>query len=111
MSEDFRDPNKAVDFIVLNAEKMAAAKADRVQLEEFRKSKKALLMNESTAKTVSDRETYAYSHPEYQQLLDGLKAAVYQEERLKWLLRGAELRVDVWRSQNANARVQDRATT
>ena len=35
---------RCLDFLRDNAGAMAAAKADRVQLEEFRKSKKALLM-------------------------------------------------------------------
>ena len=42
MSE--RDPHKAIDFIYKQAPLYAKAKAERVRLEEFRKSKKALLM-------------------------------------------------------------------
>ena len=38
------DPNKAVDYIIANAGKYAQAKAQRVYLEHFRSSKKALLM-------------------------------------------------------------------
>jgi hypothetical protein len=43
MSEDLRDPDRAVDFIIANAGKLASDKANRVYLEEFRKSKKAIL--------------------------------------------------------------------
>ena len=43
MSED-RDPHKAVDYILLNGKKFAKAKAERVYLEEYRKSLKAILM-------------------------------------------------------------------
>jgi hypothetical protein len=68
-------------------------------------------MNASDGKTVSDREAYAYSHADYVALLDGLKVAVEAEERLRWLLRGAELRIEVWRTGSANARAQDRATS
>lgn len=78
------DPNKAVEYIIANAKKYAAAKADRAYIEQFRKSKKALLMNESTAKSAVDREQYAYSHADYIQLLDGLREAIAIEERLKW---------------------------
>jgi len=35
------DPHKAVDFIIANSRKYAQAKAHRIFLEEFRKSKKA----------------------------------------------------------------------
>ena len=104
-----RDPDKAVDYIIKNGGKFAAAKAERVYLEEFRKSKKALLMAESPAEAANAREQYAYSHPEYLALLDGLKAAVQAEEKLRWDLIAAQARVDIWRTRQANNRAQDRA--
>lgn len=103
------DPNKAVDFLLANAGKHAEAKAQRIWIEEFRKSKKALLMNECTEKAVNAREQFAYSHPEYVELLAGLKVAVETEERLKWEQIAAQLRVEVWRSQEASNRNQDRS--
>jgi hypothetical protein len=103
------DPNKAIDFIIKEAPRFAAAKAQRVYLEEFRKSKKALLMNESPEKAANAREQYAYSHPDYIGVLDGIRAAIEIEESLKWELIGAQLRVEVWRSQEASNRGQDRS--
>jgi hypothetical protein len=102
------DPNRAIDYVIANAGKFAQAKANRIYLEEFRKSKKALLMNQSTEKTVNAREQYAYSHDEYLALLDGLKAAIEVEEKLKWEMTMAQARVEVWRSEQANNRNQDR---
>lgn len=110
MSNEDRDPDKAVDYIIKNGGKFAAAKAERVYLEEFRKSKKALLMAESPAEAANAREQYAYSHSEYLALLDGLKAAVQAEEKLRWDLIAAQARVDIWRTRQANNRAQDRAT-
>ena len=102
-----------------SAAKYAEAKANRTHLEQFRKSKKAILFQEapdelgrgsdSRRATVADRENYAYSHPEYIELLDALKIAVEEEERLKCRMTAAELMVEVWRTQNANARRQDQA--
>ena len=103
------DPNRAVDYILANASKFAQAKANRVFLEEFRKSKKALLMSQSTAEAANAREQFAYSNPEYIELLQGLKEAVETEEKLRWELIAAQLRVDVWRSEEASNRNQDRA--
>lgn len=103
------DPHKAIDYIIANGAKFAKAKAERVYLEEFRKSKKALLMAESPAEAANAREQYAYAHPEYQTLLDGFKAAVEAEEELRWMLIAAQARVDVWRTEQASARAQDRA--
>ena len=104
-----RDPHKAVDYILANGAKFAKAKAERVCLEEFRKSKKALLMAQSGESAVNAREQYAYAHPEYQALLDGFKAAVEVEEELRWDLIAAQARVDIWRTEQANNRLQDRA--
>ena len=103
------DPQEAVDYMLKTAPRYAAAKAKRVQLEEFRKSKKALLMNDCADKAVTAREQYAYSHPEYIALLDGLREAVRVEEALRWRLTAAQLRVEVWRSQEASNRGQERA--
>lgn len=102
------DPNKAVDFLLANAGKYAAAKANRVHIEEYRKSKKALLMAACHEKAANAREQYAYSHPEYIALLDGLKSAVEVEETLRWQQIAAQLRVEIWRSQEASNRNQDR---
>ena len=110
MTDDMRDPNKAVDYILENAGKFAQAKAQRVYLEEFRKSKKALLMAQSTAKAAVEREQYAYGHEDYLELLGGLKAAVEVEEALKWKLEAARIRVEIWRTQEASNRAQDRTT-
>lgn len=54
------------------------------------------------------REQYAYSHDEYLALLDGLKAAVEVEEKLKWDLIAAQARIEVWRTEQANNRQTDK---
>ena len=103
------DPNQAVNYIIANAEKFAQAKSERIYLEEFRKTKKALLMGECAEKAVNAREQFAYSHPEYQELLTGLKEAIKSEETIKWHMEAARMRVDIWRSTEASNRNQDRA--
>jgi len=103
------DPNEAVNFLIKNAPKFGQAKANRVYIENFLRSKKSLLMNQTDG-AVNAKEAYAYAHPEYQELLEGLRAAVEAEETLKWQMTAAELRVEVWRSQEASNRRQDRAT-
>ena len=106
---DERSPDEAVNYIIRNAGKFAQAKAERVYLEEFRKSKKAILMSQSDAKTSAEREQYAYSHAEYLELLEGLKSAVEIEEKLRWEMIAAQARVEIWRTRSANNRAQDRA--
>jgi hypothetical protein len=107
------DPNKAVDFLLKNAKLFAKAKSDRVYLEEFRKSKKALLMQEAFfagVDTMAGQERDAYARQEYRDLLDGLKEAVEVEETLKWKMTAAQLRVEIWRTLQANNRLIDKST-
>lgn len=106
------NPHDAVDFIYRQAPKYAKAKAERVYLEEFRKVKKALLMKAADQDRLSlaGQEREAYSHPEYQELLKGLQAAVEAEETLRWGLVAAQARVEIWRTESANNRSVDRAT-
>jgi phosphorylcholine metabolism protein LicD len=104
------DPHEAIDFIYRNSTVYAKAKAEVTYLEEFRKSKKAILFSQAIGNTVADRENQAYAHPEYQALLKGLQAAVEVAEELRWKLTAAQARIDVWRSQEASNRAMDRNT-
>jgi len=109
MSED-RDPHKAVDYILKHAALFAKAKAERTYIEEYRKSLKSILMKRSMETAIGAQEREAYAHPEYVQLLDGLKEAVLIEERLKWDITAATLRVEIWRTEQANNRAEGKAT-
>jgi hypothetical protein len=104
------DPHKSIDFIFKHSKEYAQAKAEVTYLEEFRKSKKAILFSQAIGNTVADRENQAYAHPEYQKLLKGLQAAVERAEELRWKLIAAQARIDVWRSQEASNRTMDRVT-
>ncbi len=104
------DPHEAINYMIKNAKAYAQAKAEVTYLEEFRKSKKAILFSQAIGNTVADRENQAYAHPEYQALLKGLRAAVEKAEELRWKLIAAQARIDVWRSQEASNRTMDRVT-
>jgi len=104
--------NDAVDYLYTHGQKFAEAKAERVHIEEFRKSKKALLMRTAMmagTKTAAAAEVEAYADPEYIELLKGLKAAVEREEGYRWGLISAQARIDCWRSTEASNRVMDKA--
>lgn len=101
-------PTRAAEFIRDNAPLYAKAKSERVYLEQFRKSKKALLMAESTERTAASKEIYAYAHPDYVQLLQGLRVSIETEEALKWQLTAAEAKIEIWRTESANNRQIDR---
>lgn len=100
---------RSLDFIRDNAPAYAKAKSERVYLEEFRKSKKALLMRDAEAaghKTAAVQEREAYAAQGYMELLEGLRAAVEEEERLRWLIVGAQAKIEAWRTIEANRRAE-----
>lgn len=101
------DPVKAVEYIMKHSAEFAKAKAERVYIENYLRSKKSILMSKSSAKSVAAAEVDAYADPEYIGLLDGLKEAVETEEKLKWMLTSAQLKVEIWRSQEATNRTLD----
>lgn len=103
---------RSLVFIRNKASEFAAAKADRVYLEQFRKSKKAILMNQAEregVRTLGAQEIYAYAHPEYLELLLGLKAAVEREEYLSLQLKAAQTNVELYRTAEASKRAERKA--
>ena len=106
-------PYKAIEFIIENSCKFAESKAQRIYLEEFRKTKKALLMKEAMAKGFDSavaQEREAYAHIEYADLLRGLMVAIEKEETLKWMLTAAQMKADIWRSEQASERLGVKTT-
>ncbi len=101
------DPSKALAYIQSNAGKYAEAKATRIFIENYLKTIKANLMAEETG-TLGAKEIYAYSHPDYKTQLDALRAAIEQEESLKYMLEAAKLKVEVWKTQQFNNRAEMR---
>lgn len=104
-------PFKALDFIRDNAPIYAAAKANVVYMTEYRKTIKATLMFDCTETTMAAREAYAYAHPDYAKHLKALAEAVAEAEKLRWLMVGAEAKIEVWRSLESSARAEGKATS
>ena len=104
------DPHKAVDRIIINSKKYAKAKAERIYMEEYRKSLKAIIMKRSLESSVNAQEREAYSDPEYTGWLKKLQIAIEVEEQLRWEMVAAQARVEVWRSQEASSRAEGKAT-
>ena len=94
------------------APKYGDAKAMRIYLEEFRKSKKAMLMRDALLNGIeaaTHQEREAYSNPKYVQLIKGLASAIETEETLRWELESHRLDIEIWRSRESTARAQDKA--
>lgn len=104
------EPQKHLRRMWDNAPKLAKAKAERVYLEEYRKTLKALLMKRCGESNVNAQEREAYAHADYVKHLSGLKEAVQAEEPLRWRTVADQASVEVWRSQEASNRAIDRAS-
>ena len=100
--------DKAIEYIFTHGKIYSKAKAERIYLEEYRKSLRAILMKRSMETAVNAQEREAYSDKEYIELLNGLKVAVEREEEERWGLIAAQARIDVWRTTEANNRNMDR---
>jgi hypothetical protein len=103
------DPQAAMEQLWKLAPLHARAKAERIYLEEYRKTLKATLMQTCGGGSMAQQERDAYAHEDYIKHLAGLRAAVETEEALRWRMVAAQTAVDVWRSQNASNRAIDRA--
>ena len=109
--KDEISPFKALDYLRDNAEEYGRCKANVIYLQEFRKSKKSLLMNQSDLKTESAKESFAYAHEEYQDHLAAIRVAIEEYETMRWMMIAAQAKIDVWRSLESSARMLDKAVT
>ena len=100
------DPTRAIVFIQENATLYAQAKADRLYIEGYLKYLKASLMNGSDSSSLGAKEQYAYSHDRYLEQLDAMKMAIEAEERLKYLMEAAKMKVEVWKTQEYTKRTE-----
>ena len=103
------DPQGAMETIWKIAPEFAKAKGERVYLEEYRKTLKAMLMKSCGVEAIGAQEREAYAHEDYRTHLLGLQASVEREESLKWRLIAAQAAIDIWRTQQANNRNNHRA--
>jgi len=104
------EPTKAIQFLIDTAPLYAKAKADRMYLEEFRKSRKAQLASQAGTEVLGKQETFAYAHADYIEILEGIRQAVEKEERFRWLMTAAQARIEVWRTEQYSARMEIKAT-
>ena len=91
------------------AAKFAKAYAQREYLDEFKRSKLAILMQKAERDgftTAAAQEREARASTDYRELLEGLRDAVETSEALRWELKIAEIGAEVWRTQQASKRAE-----
>lgn len=113
MTEKLIDPQAAVDFMIAKSKAYAQAEANKVYMEEYRKTIKAEQMIEAELrdhKTAAMQEREAYASSRYKEHLKALQQAVEAREELRWMLIAAQARIEVWRSQEASSRAEGKVT-
>ncbi len=96
--------HNAVAWLKDSASQCAEAKATRVYLEAFTKSLKAILMSRKMELPISAQERDAYASKEYQDHLKAVKIAIERDEKNKYLRESAMVKIETWRTQEANLR-------
>lgn len=103
---------RRMDDLRKTAKQYSIAYSTKEHLEEFKKSKLALLMKQAERDgfaTAAAQEREARAHDDYLKLLDGLRAATEESMALLWELKIAEIGAEVWRTKEANKRAERKA--
>jgi hypothetical protein len=95
---------ESIDFLFASAIDAAQARADRAALEQGLKRIRAVEMLASKEKSSAAQETVALASDNYRVALDGFKAAVYADEKMRALRDAHAARIDAWRTQSATVR-------
>jgi hypothetical protein len=98
----------ALEYLRSNAGKAARAKAERIYMEEYRKTVKANVMQRHLDKAIGRQESEAYSSQEYKDHLEAMRAAIEADEFNRWGMVAAQATLDAWRTENANKRSEGR---
>jgi hypothetical protein len=97
---------QALDYLYDNAEQHAAARAERVHMEDYQKSLEALLMKEfddgQTSAVIQKRN--ALSHSDYLRHLEAKKEAVFRESKFQYLREAEKARIEAFQTLSANYR-------
>jgi len=106
------DVEKAIDWLRDNARPAAQAKAERIYLDEYKKTIEAQLICEATgSSSMKAAEAIARASPRYIAHLQAMKIAIENDEAMRWLMVAAEAKIEAWRTQQANARAEGKAYT
>lgn len=100
---------KAVWWLKENALAIGQARAARIYMEQWVKTVKAQIQTDFGSMSVAAAEVMALSSPQYKEALEALKAAVQEDERLRFLATAAEAQIECWRSIEATKRAEGKA--
>lgn len=99
----------ALDYLRKNAEADAQARAERLYMELWIKTVLAQEQAKIKASSVAAAEVGARVSENYVASLAAYKAAVYEDERRKFMRGAAESKIEAWRTQSSNHRAEGKA--
>lgn len=97
---------KALDYLRDSASDAAAARANRIVMEEYRKVVKAEIMAEHADESLGAQERIAYAHPRYREHLVALQEAIRLDSEFQFYREGADAKLRAFQTQSANERAQ-----
>ena len=95
---------KALDYLRDTATKAAQARATRIYVEEYRKTVKAMLMQQHASEPLGAQEREAYASETYRAHLKAIEAAVEDDEKYRFLREAAHAKIEAYRTFSANVR-------
>ena len=98
------DVEKALNYLRDNAPVAAKARAERIYVEEYRKTVKAQLMQEHKTESGIAQEREAYADPRYSQHLDAIREAIEIDENHRFMREAAAAKIEAWRTASSNYR-------
>lgn len=101
----FNDDNKKRLYAMI--ERLAKFKGQRISYENYRKVLKARLMKKAMlngCNAVQAQEREAYSHQDYERVVEAIQIATEEETKAYWELEMFRTEIDVWRTEQANNR-------
>ena len=101
--------DRALTFLRDSSTEAAQARANRLHLDDYSRVLKAQIMAEHLAEPISAQERYAYGDIRYRNHLEALKIAIFEDEKHRYLREAANAKIEVWRSEQANARAEGKA--
>ena len=101
-NKDIEDELQKIEEI---APQYATAKALSFQAQEWKKTQRSILYSQAVGKTVADKEHWVAVQSAVADANEGIAAAISNEEKLRWELKQAELKIEIWRTQQASARL------
>lgn len=108
MDDDRARAARATEYLIESAAEIAAARADLTKAENMLRVVKSMAMRTSNQKSVAAQEVEAYASPQYLQAINDLTAATQSYEELRAKREAAKMRIEYWRSLNANQRTAER---